>query len=137
MTDIEVVILCAVVGVISGVIGWKASARFHEGIFSEMLERLDVSEDQLKGMVKEMALEAGVELSPEEADTLDGDKIHIRIEQHNATLYAYRKDTEEFIGQGTDKDALLARLVQQFPTGARLIIDDADGAGHIKENPTA
>ena len=137
MTEIEVLLLCLLVSAVSAVIGWKASARFHEGIFSEMLERLDVSEDQLKGMVKQMAEEAGLELSPEESDTLDGDKIHIRIEQHNATLYAYRKDTQEFIGQGTDKDALLARLVQQFPTGARLIIDEADGAGHIKDNPTS
>jgi hypothetical protein len=137
MTEIEVVILCAVVGIISAVVGWKASARFHEGIFSEMLARLDISEDQLRSMVKEMAEEAGLELTPQEQDAVKGDEIHIRIEQDGAQLYAYRKDTSEFIGQGTDREALLIRLTQQFPSGARLMLTDEDGAEHIKENPTS
>jgi hypothetical protein len=137
MNEIEVVILCAVIGIISGWVGWKASARFHEGIFSEMLERLDVSEDELKAMVKEMAEEAGLELTPLERDAVSGNEIHIRIEQDGAQLYAYRKDTSEFIGQGTDREALLIRLTQQFPSGARLVLTDEDGAEHIKENPTS
>ena len=137
MTEIEVVILCAVVGVISAVVGWKASARFHEGIFSEMLDRLDVSEDQLKAMVKKMAEEVGLELTPQEQDAVKGNEIQIRIEQDGAQLYAYRKDTSEFIGQGTDREALLVRLTQQFPSGARLMLTDEDGAEHIKENPTS
>ena len=137
MNEIEVVILCAVVGVVSGWVGWKASARFHEGIFSEMLDRLDVSEEQLKAMVKTMAEEVGLELTPQEQDAVKGNEIHIRIEQDGTQLYAYRKDTSEFIGQGTDREALLIRLTQQFPSGARLVLTDEDGAEHIKENPTA
>jgi hypothetical protein len=137
MNDIEVLVLCLVVGLVSALLGWKASARFHEGVFTEMLERLNVSEDQLKGMVKEMALESGLKLTKEESEFIGNDQIHIRIEQDGAQLYAYRKDTSEFIGQGTDKDALLARLVDQFPKGARLIVDDADGAQLIKETPTS
>ena len=137
MTDIEVVILCAVVGVVSGWVCWRASARFHQGIFAEMLERLDISEEQLKGMVKQMAEEAGLELTPLEFDAVKGNEIHIRIEQDGAQLYAYRKDTSEFIGQGTDREALLIRLTQQFPSGARLVLTDEDGAELIKKDPAA
>jgi hypothetical protein len=137
MTDIEVLILLVLAVSIGALIGWKASASFHQGIFADMLERLNVSEEQLKGMVKEMALESGLKLTKEESEFIGDDQIHIRIEQDGAQLYAYRKDTSEFIGQGTDKDALLARLVDQFPKGARLIVDDADGAQLIKETPTS
>jgi hypothetical protein len=134
MTDIEVLILCAVVGIISGMVSWKASAAFHQSIFAEMLERLDVSEEQLKGMVKEMADEAGLVLSPQESKAVEwANEINIRIEQHKDTLYAYRKDTEEFLGQGTDKDELIERLNSKFPGGARLNVAEQDGAAHFKK----
>ena len=100
-----------------------------------MLERLDISEDQLKGMVKQMAEEAGLELTPFEQDAVNSNEIHIRIEQDGTQLYAYRKDTSEFIGQGTDREALLIRLTQQFPSGARLVLTDEDGAELIKKDP--
>lgn len=138
MTDIEVLLMCFAVSVISVWIGWKASAAFHQNIFAEMLERLDVSEDQLKGMVKEMAVEAGLELTPEEAKATEwANEIKIRVEQDGSQLYAYRKDTSEFLGQGTDKEALIARLTEQFPAGARLVLTDEDGAALIKDNPTS
>lgn len=138
MTDIDVFLLCLVTGCLSAWIGWKASAAFHQNIFAEMLERLDISEDQLKGMVKEMAEEAGLELSPQEAKAVEwANEIKIRIEKHNDTLYAYRKDTEEFLGQGTDKDELIGRLNIKFAGGAQLVVSEEDGAGHIKDNPTA
>lgn len=127
--DLETVVLIVVAAGVGGWVGWKASAAFHQDIFADMLERLNVSDDDMRKMANEMAEEAGVEGIPEP----DVDAIEIRIEKHNDTLYAYRKDTEEFLGQGADKDALLARLVLQFPTGARLVLTDDDGAALIKE----
>jgi archaellum component FlaC len=134
MTDIEVLILLVLAVSIGAFIGWKASAAFHQNIFAEMLERLDVSEAQLKGMVKEMADEAGLVLSPQESKAVEwANEINIRIEQHKDTLYAYRKDTEEFLGQGTDKDELIERLNTKFPGGARLSLSEDDGAAHFKK----
>lgn len=127
--DLETVVLVVITAAFSGWISWKSSAKFHQDIFAEMLERLNVSDEDMRKMANEMAEEAGVEGIPEP----EGDAIEIRIEQHNNTLYAYRKDTEEFLGQGSDKDALLKRLVLQFPTGARLVLTEEDGAALIKE----
>jgi hypothetical protein len=129
MSDIEVIFLCAVCGAISAAVTWKVSDRFHSGVFSEMLERLNVSEEELRGLAREMAEEAGEELDP----ALEPDAIHIRIEQDEDQLFAYRKDTGEFIGQGSDREALMARLISQFPQGARLQLTEEDGAAYIKE----
>lgn len=133
MSEIEVVLLCVFVAVITALVTWKISERFHSGVFGEMLDRLDISEEQLKGMVRTMAEEVGLELTSQERSVIAADEIHIRIEQDGTELYAYRKDSSEFIGQGTDREALLARLVTQFPKGARLIVDEEDGAALIKE----
>ena len=132
MTDIDVFLLCLIVGAVSAYVGWQASARFHQGIFADMLERLGVDDQELTAMARDMAREAGIELSDEEDALLD-DEISIRIEKHNDTLYAYRKDTEEFIGQGTDKDELIERLNLKFANGARLNVSEQDGAEHFKK----
>jgi hypothetical protein len=130
MSDMEVVLLCLAVGAVSAFVGWRVSANFHEKLFSEMLDRLGVSDQELVTLARDMATEAGVEDTELEEYT---EEIAITIEQAAGQLYAYRKETGEFIGQGTDKDALLARLIQQFPQGARLILTDEDGAEFIKE----
>jgi hypothetical protein len=131
MTDIEVLLLVVVVAAISGWIGWRTASRFHENIFSEMLDRLGVSNDEMAKMARDMAKDIGMPLTKEEEDAFE-EKIHIRIEQDGAQLFAYRKDTGEFIGQGKDKDTLLARLTEQFPKGANLILTDEDGAEFVK-----
>jgi hypothetical protein len=35
------------------------------------------------------------------------------VEKHNDTLYAYRKDTNEFLGQGSSKDDLIAAMAHR------------------------
>ena len=40
----------------------------------------------------------------------DEDAIELRFEQHNEIYYCYRKDTEQFMGQGTDIETLIKQV---------------------------
>ena len=126
MEDLILLIIAFAAGAF---VGWRVNNHLHLTVLSDILERAGVTPERLEQINADMEKEVNGEE--------DDDRIEIRIEQHSGVLYAYRKDTEEFIGQGTDKEALLARLVDKFPTGARLVVDEANGAQLIKENPTS
>jgi hypothetical protein len=40
--------------------------------------------------------------------------IKIKLEQHQGTLFAYRADTDEFVGQGVDRDSLATSIAHRF-----------------------
>jgi len=40
----------------------------------------------------------------------DEDAIELRFEQHNEIYYCYRKDTEQFMGQGNDIETLIKQV---------------------------
>lgn len=124
----EDAILLVIAFVAGAFVGWRVNNHLHLTVLSDILDRAGVTPERMEQISAEMERE----VNDEEQDS----GIEIRIEQHSGVLYAYRKDTEEFIGQGTDREALLARLVDKFPKGARLIVDEANGAKLIKENPT-
>ena len=45
-----------------------------------------------------------------EAVGADEDAIELRFEQHNGIYYCYRKDNEQFMGQGNDIEALIKQV---------------------------
>jgi hypothetical protein len=55
------------------------------------------------------------------------------LERHQGVIYAYRKDTQQFLGQGTDQDSLISSIAHRM-TGVRLIIREADGAELLQKN---
>ena len=65
-----------------------------KGAPPEMLEQLDMIESQVDA--------AGLE------------HIEIKVEQHSNTLYAFRKDNDQFIGQGSSKDELIAAMAHRL-----------------------
>ncbi len=70
-----------------------------------------------------------------DASTADGtelDPLEITIEQHQGVLYAYRKDTQQFLGQGTDREGLIDSISKRM-TNVRLIIDQEDGADLLRK----
>lgn len=124
-----------IVGLVCLFVGYKIADHIHKSVIADLLHRAGVTPEKLESIMEDLRseIESPGQLNLE----ADDDAIMIRIEQHNNTLYAYRKDTEEFLGQGADKDSLIERLALQFPTGARLVLTEDDGAALIKENPTA
>jgi hypothetical protein len=100
--------------------------------FRQILNDLGVKNEQLR----QLATDVGVELPDVNANAADGDAltpVEVTIEQHQGVLYAYRKDNQQFLGQGTDRAGLIDSISQRM-TDVRLIIDQADGADLLQKN---
>ena len=102
--------------------------------FRQILDDLGVKNSQLR----KLAENVGVELPAVNQNTADGNPLtplEITLEQHQGVIYAYRKDTKQFLGQGTDREGLIDSISKRM-TDVRLIIDQADGADLLRKNNT-
>jgi hypothetical protein len=99
--------------------------------FKQILQDLGVKNEQLK----KLARDVGVEVPDVNQNTADGDQLtplEITLEQHQGVIYAYRKDNQQFLGQGTDRAGLIESIRKRM-TDVRLIIDQADGADLLQK----
>jgi hypothetical protein len=95
-------------------------------VYRELLKELGVSETQL---IKVAAAYGAV---PEEPG--DGlETVEIKLEQYQGQIYAYRLDTDQFLGQGQDRDQLISHIAQNL-VNVRLIIQEENGAGLIAQD---
>jgi hypothetical protein len=112
-------------------LGWFIASRIttalHLTSFGKILKELGVSNQQLRKLRDTADLE--LDDAVDEPETV----CEIKIEQHGDQLYAYRKEDDHFLGQGTDRDSLIARISKEFSGQVRLIIREEDGAEHIKQ----
>jgi hypothetical protein len=121
-------LLYIILGFIAGFYVGKVIMRVHLTMsFIAMLKDLGIKEDdlrQLKASIEQGALAEDIK-DPED-DTEDLPVIRIKIEQHSNTLYAFRKDTDEFMGQAATAEDLVHRLGEKMKN-ARLLISREDG----------
>ena len=88
------------------------------------MKDLDIKPEQLKAVMLRHGIDPNVieEEPAEPAKTLE-----IRIEKHQGVLFAYRCDTEEFLGQGNDQEALITSIKNRI-RDVRLVISEQNGA---------
>lgn len=99
--------------------------------FKQILQDLGVKNEQLK----KLARDVGVELPDVNQNTADRDQLtplEIVLEQHQGVIYAYRKDNQQFLGQGTDQTTLVDSISRRM-TDVRLIIDQQDGSDLLQK----
>ena len=94
--------------------------------FQQILKDLGVTTEQLLKLKRK--------IDQAEPEPTARTVIEVKLEQHNGVIYAYRKDTSQFLAQGTDRDELVANLIEKFARGegAELIIREEDGADLVK-----
>jgi phosphosulfolactate phosphohydrolase-like enzyme len=57
----------------------------------------------------------------------DGE-ILLKIEKHNDVIYCYRKDNNEFVGQGATLEEVAEQFKKKYPSNdARILKEDTDG----------
>jgi hypothetical protein len=98
--------------------------------FQDILKDLGVTNQQLRRLVEP------AELPDVNQNTADGTQLtplEIVLEQDKGVLYAYRKDTRQFLGQGTDQDLLIEGIARRM-TNVRLIIDSKDAADLLRKS---
>jgi hypothetical protein len=122
--------------VIAFAFGWYAGSWVTTHLlalsFRQILNDLGVKNEQLRALAEDV----GIELPAVNQNTADGNRLtplEIVLEQHQGVLYAYRKDNQQFLGQGTDRQGLIDSIGQRM-TDVRLIIDQQDGADLLQKN---
>jgi hypothetical protein len=111
-------------------IGSKVQFWLDQITFKHILEDLGVTNKQLTGLISQD------DIPDVNASTADGNQLtplEITLEQHQGVIYAYRKDNQQFLGQGTDQAGLIDSISKRM-TDVRLIIDQADGADLLRKN---
>lgn len=89
-------------------LGHKVATVMHILSFKKILEELGVKRsDMLR-----LAHRNGLDLPEEQQPKPQAEIVDVKLEQHGSEIYAFRKDNDQFLGQGADRDALIARLNQ-------------------------
>jgi hypothetical protein len=117
------------------ILGCVISARitntWNRQVFREILRDLGIKDSDLFDLAKKngMLLDIDEEL-PE-----DSTVVAVKLEQHDGQIYAFRKDTDQFLGQGQDADSLIKRLTENL-NPCRVIVAKEDGADLLKNPDT-
>ena len=110
-------------------IGGKVAEIKSRIVFKMILDELGVTKKQMLAVAEKH----GKIIDPEddaEESTDELPVIAIKIEQHNDNLYVFRKDNDQFLGQGKDLDSLVDRLGEKFKN-VRLVASKEDGADFL------
>lgn len=108
-------------------LGSKMTSAWLHLTFREILKDLGVTTDQMRSLARKN----GVDFTEPEFEKSSLPVLEVRIEQHEGILFAFRKDTDQFLAQGPDREALVKRLTENL-TNVRVIIDKEDGADYLK-----
>lgn len=93
----------------------------------ELLKDLKISEDQLLAVQARIKAKIeGEEESTPENSSDDLPVVEIKLEQHGEMIYAFRKDNDQFLGQGDTRENLIHRLGERM-RNVRLSIAAEDG----------
>ncbi len=98
-------------------VGHKLAAGFYLRLFKMILEDLGIDNTKLIAMARKHGAEF---ITPEqeakfrEIESVDLEKIEIKVEKHNDTLYAFRKDNDAFLGQGSTREQLIEAMSQRM-----------------------
>ena len=123
--DVVTFLIGSVVGF---AIAWRICNRFHENMMSEILRSAGVTPSQLEAAI----LKIQKDLPDDHEDVMPD--VEVRIEQHGSALFAYRVDNNQFLGQGLDRDELIARIIEVNKTSFKMIISQENGAELLQKN---
>jgi len=124
-------LLAFVLGCILGaIVGYRTSDRMHKAIIPDIFRRAGVTPEKLESVMADLQKEINDEVKDPE--------INIKIEAVNGQLYVYRKETSEFLAQGTNYDEILDILKSKF-TDVKFAVTKEDGAEllGLGNNPTS
>jgi hypothetical protein len=125
-------LLAFVLGCMLGaIVGYRVADRIHKAVVPDLLRRAGVTPEKLEQVMADLQKELGQE------DKTQLTEINIMVESVEGRLYVYRKETSEFLAQGSNYDEILAALKLKF-TEVRFAIAKEDGAELLdipKNNP--
>lgn len=126
----ETILILTLVFIVAFNVGRWTERLFHRMILRDLLKDLGVTQADLHKLQRKLERDLEGDESTPEAEL-----IPIRIEQHHGQLYAYRKDTEQFVGQSTTSEGLQREIRSRFRDGVRFIVAKSEGGDLLKSTP--
>ena len=118
-------ILAFLIGCLVGVfVGWRINDQFHTSLTTDLFKAVGVTESDLR--------QAITRLQSDSSEDGELPRVEVRIEEVDGGLYAYRIDTQEFLGQGTDQTTLIDRIKEVNKTNFILVVSQSNGADLLK-----
>jgi hypothetical protein len=117
-----------IIAAIAFYLGFKLNEKIMWFTFGKMMKEAGISNKDLDKFVAHWAPSL-----KEELEVTDKPQVEIRLEEHNQTLYAYRKDNEEFLGQGANQEELFKRIADRFQD-VKFVLKQGDGAELLQKN---
>ena len=115
--------------VLGAFIGSRVTSFINQMAWMEILKDLGITNEDLQKLLKKQQAKLGIE--PEEETQLE--VIEVRLEEHQGLLYAYRKDNDTFLGQGSDREGLIEHISKRMKN-VKLIISREDGGELLQKN---
>lgn len=106
--------------------GYKINDWFIRYTFKQMIEEAGLTGAAMDQFTEHWSKEMG-EAVPESDNNL-----RVRLEKIGNLIYCYDKDTDEFLGQGRDREELIAVLTERVGS-VTLLVNAEDGADYLKE----
>ena len=112
-------------------IGSKVATYFQTQIFKQILIELNVDHKDLIRVARKDApdfIQSQLDVIESQIEShVDAalEQIEIKLEKHSNTLYAFRKDNDQFLGQGSTKDELITAMSQRLKN-VRLTVVEGD-----------
>ncbi len=112
-------------------VGSRVNAWLNLLAMREMLKDLGIKDADLTALLKKQNQKLGIEDSEEE----ELPTIEVKLEQHQGQIYAFRKDNDEFLGQGTSREDRIDHISKRMKN-VKLNISRDDGADLLQKNNT-
>ena len=122
--DAQIIIETALIFLLGIIIGSRISAAWMRLTMRELFKDLGITDEQLREVLRRNGVDIEEPTRPE---------VEVRIERHQGVLFAYRCDTEEFLGQGSSQGDLVASITRRLQ-GVRLVIREENGADLLQKN---
>lgn len=118
-------------------VGWalgsKVTRAILERVFSEILKDLNIGPDNLKPLAAKYNMKM-TKIEKDEETNEDLEVVEVKIEEHQGSLYAFRKDNDKFLGQGHNREELIDRIAHEFSGTVKMVVSKEDGADLINQN---
>lgn len=111
-------------------IGWKVGTTVQLLSFRKVLEELGVEDSQLRKLAERNGIKLPEPDKPQESES-DLLVIEVRVEEINGIYYVYRKNDDQFLCQGTDRQQLIDGIHSRIGN-CRVVIDKDEGAHLFK-----
>ena len=108
-------------------VGYKIQEKIMFYTLAEMFKKAGITNKELDKFIGHWQ----EEMEPDaDRDEQGFEVIDIKVEKHGEVLYAFRKDNDQFLGQGDSKESLIKRLGEKA-MGKRMVVAEGDGAEFI------